>query len=92
MDSPPPPVDTNGFATTADLIAAMNQAMSGTAIKAEAVPTTGPGLNKCKFTWVPSNLVQSGGVTGTAGKCSRIVQCGNSANYWVHLFDIGDGC
>lgn len=80
--------DLSGYATTD----ALSAATSGTVTKADAIPTTGPGLNKCRFTWVPSPLVQSGGVTGTAGKCSRIVQCGDSAVHTVHLFDIGNGC
>lgn len=71
---------------------AVDALASNSSSKLSAVPVTGPGAGKCRFSVVPSNIIQSGGVTGTAGTCSRIVQCGTSGVYVVAQFNIGDGC
>ena len=73
-------------------VSAMQNAQAAQATKQSSIPTSGPGPGLCRLTVVPSNLVSSGGVTGTAGTCSRIVQCGTSADFVVTQFNIGGGC
>lgn len=93
LDVPPaPPPDLSGYVTADTMASALSAAASNSSTKLDAVPTTGPGPGKCRFSVVPSNLIQSGGVTGTPGTCSRIVQCGTSGAYVVAQFNIGDGC
>lgn len=89
---PPAAPDLSGFATKTDLTAAINAAQAAQGTKASSIPTTGPGAGKCSLTVVPSELVQSGGMVGTAGTCSRIVQCGTSSQYVVTQFNVGSGC
>lgn len=61
-------------------------------VKAASIPASGPGAGICLETIVPSNLVTSGGVTGSAGTCAMVVQCGTSATYIVKQMNIGSGC
>lgn len=92
VNGAPPGADLSGYVTKEAMAAAMADATSNASTKLDAVPATGPGAGKCRFSVVPSNLIQSGGVTGTPGTCSRIVQCGTSGAYVVAQFNIGDGC
>lgn len=85
----------SGFVSRDDLDsmqAAITASQAAQGAKQAAIPTTGPGAGLCRLTVVPSNLVSSGGVAGTAGTCSRIVQCGTSADYVVTQFNVGSGC
>lgn len=84
--------DLSGFATTDALAAAVSAAQAAQGTKQSSIPTAGPGAGLCRLTVVPSPLVSSGGVAGTAGTCSRIVQCGTSADYVVTQFNVGSGC
>lgn len=77
------PPDLSGYAKSSDVPSSIKQA---------SIPASGPGAGICKETVVPGNLVTSGGVTGTAGTCSLIVQCGTSATYIVKQFNVGSGC
>lgn len=78
-------------ASQADLQAILDT-QSAQTVKQPSVPATGPGAGLCRQTIVPSDLVTSGGVTGTAGTCSRVLQCGTSAQYVVTQFNVGSGC
>ena len=94
LDVPAAAPDLSGYARKTEVqsaMDAMSAAMTAPARKLDAVPTTGPGAGLCRLSVVPSELVASGGVTGTAGTCSRIVQCGTSAVYVVVQFNIGGG-
>lgn len=75
-----------------DMVAAMASAFTARDTKAASVPASGPGAGLCVETIVPSPMVVSGGVTGSAGTCSLIVQCGTSATYVVKQFNVGSGC
>lgn len=93
--APAPPVDMSAYAKKTDLTAtsdALTAAMGAAGKKVTAIPTAGPGAGLCKISVVPSELVTSGGVVGTAGTCTRIVQCGTDAGYVVVQFNIGGGC
>lgn len=87
-----PVQDLSGFATKAEMNNAISAAQAAQGVKATSIPATGPGAGKCTLTVVPSELVQSGGIVGTPGTCSRVVQCGTSAQYVVTQFNIGGGC
>lgn len=86
------PPNMSDYVTKDAMDTALAAGASNSSTKLDAVPLTGPGPGKCRFSVVPSNLIQSGGVTGTPGTCSRIVQCGTSGAYVVAQFNIGDGC
>jgi hypothetical protein len=81
-----------GFATTQALNDAIVAAQAASTTKQSSIPASGPGAGLCRQTIVPSDLVTSGGMTGTAGTCSRILQCGTSAAYVVTQFNVGSGC
>lgn len=87
-----PTTDLSSYATTQALADAIAGIQAGSTVKQPAVPSTGPGAGLCRQTIVPSELVTSGGVTGTAGTCSRILQCGTSGTYVVTQFNVGSGC
>lgn len=75
-----------------DMNAAIASAFASKATKAAGIPASGPGAGLCADTIVPSPLIVSGGITGSSGTCSIIVQCGTSATYVVKQFNVGSGC
>jgi hypothetical protein len=84
--------DLSNLATSDALSSAIAGAQAAQTAKQGSIPTAGPGAGLCRQTIVPSELVTSGGITGTAGTCSRILQCGTSAQYVVTQFNVGSGC
>lgn len=99
LDLPPAPApapDLSAYATTQSVSsmipAAVAAALAQQSTKQSNIPTTGPGAGLCRLTVVPSNIVSAGGVAGTAGTCSRIVQCGTDPTPVVTQFNIGGGC
>jgi len=78
--------------TPEDVAAAIAAGVAAPGVKLAAIPATGPGTGLCRISVLPSELITSGGITGTAGTCSRIVQCGTSAAYTVVQFNLGGGC
>lgn len=75
-----------------DMSGAIASAFTAKATKASGIPVAGPGAGLCIDTIVPSPLIVSGGITGSSGTCSIIVQCGTSATYVVKQFNVGSGC
>ena len=85
-------VDLSRYATKQSVDDAIAAMRSDSTVKQATIPAAGPGAGFCRQTIVPSELITSGGVTGTAGTCSRILQCGTSATYVVTQFNVGSGC